>query len=101
MKELDAFEDELIERFRQHPVFLGVDRMSEDAFHDVLLQRRFLSPTFTTVYDLAIDLLTDQRAVRIARVIIREESPDDKSSGPPPSHREDMKTDILQLGVPW
>ena len=52
------------------------------------------------MYDLAIDLLTDERAVRIARVIIREEYPDNKSSGPPPSHREDMKTDILQLRVP-
>jgi hypothetical protein len=101
MKELDDFEDELIERFRQHPVFRGVDRIPEDAFHDILLQRRFLSHTFTTVYDLAIDLLTDERAVRIARVIIREEYPDDKSSGPPPSHREDMKSDILRLGVSW
>ncbi|MGH3759737.1 hypothetical protein [Actinophytocola sp.] len=101
MKELDDFEDGLIERFRQHPVLRDIDRLSEDAFHDILLQRRFLSHTFTTVYDLAIDLLTDEQAIRIARVIIREEYPDDKSSGPPPSHREDMKCDILRLGVSW
>ncbi|GAB2983649.1 hypothetical protein [Saccharothrix stipae] len=101
MKELDHFEDELIERFRSHPVLAAMDDLPEQDFHAVLLQRRFVSHTFTSAYDLAIDLLTDERAVEIARVIIREEYPHDRGEALTPSHREDMKTDLLGLGVTW
>jgi hypothetical protein len=99
VQELDEFEDALIERFRRHPVLRALEELSEPDFHAILLQRRFLSLSFTTAYDLAIDLLNDERAIRIARSIIREEYPDDKGSGSTPSHREDMKDDILRLGV--
>ncbi|GAA1345937.1 hypothetical protein [Saccharothrix algeriensis] len=101
MKELDEFEDALVERFREHPVLAAVDDLPERDFHAVLLQRRFLSHAFTSAYDLAIDLLTDEEAVEIARVIIREEYPRDKGDALTPSHREDMKNDLLALGVPW
>lgn len=101
MQELDEFEDELIARFERHPVLAAVDDLPESDFHRILLQRRFLSHAFTSAYDLAVDLLTDERALRVARVIIREEYPRDKGDALTPSHREDMKTDILRLGVTW
>lgn len=99
MQELDSFEDALIERFKQHPVLADIGRLSADDFAAVLLQRRFLSLAFTPAYDLAIDLLRDEVGVRIARIILREEYPD--NNGHTRSHREDMKEDILRLGVSW
>lgn len=100
MKDLDEFEDALIERFRDHPVLRGLAGLAEPDLHTVLLQRRFLSLAFTPTYDLAIDLLTDEQSKQIARVILREEYPEDTTPGATPSHREDMMTDMLRLGVP-
>lgn len=97
MHELDEFEDEQIARFREHPVLRRVDRLTDAEFHEVLLQRRFLSLAFTPAYDLAIDLLTDRQSLRVARAILREEYPDE--DGRTPSHREEMTEDILRLGV--
>ena len=97
MQDLNDYEDDLIERFRQHPVLANMAALSEREFAAVLLQRRFVSLAFTPAYDLAIDLLRDETVVRAARVILREEYPD--SRGYTPSHREDMREDILALGV--
>jgi len=97
MRELDDDEDALIEQFRRHPVLRNAEQLCEADFLDVLLQRRFLSLTFTAAYDLAIDLLTDEQGVRIARVILREEYPD--ASGLALSHRELLKEDLFALGV--
>lgn len=99
MNELDAYEDDLIARFQAHPVLAGFDDLPESVFHAILLQRRFLSHTFTSAYDMAIDLLADESVIEIARVIIREEYPHDQGEAHTPSHREDMKADILRLGV--
>ncbi|GAA3647300.1 hypothetical protein GCM10022224_007670 [Nonomuraea antimicrobica] len=98
MQELDDFEDGLIEAFKRHPVLAGVPRLPDADFAALLLQRRFLSLAFTPAYDLAIDLLTDESGLRIARTILREEYPG--SHGRTRSHREDMKEDLLRLGVP-
>lgn len=97
MRELDQLEDALIERFRGHPVLAGVERLAESDFLALLLQRRFVSLAFTTAYDLAIDLLTDEPARRMARVILREEYPG--PAGDVPSHREELVADLLALGV--
>jgi hypothetical protein len=97
MRELDEFEDKLIDRFKEHPVLANVTLLSDHDFTTLLLQRRFVSLAFTPVYDLAIDLLRDEVGVRIARIILREEYPD--SGGHTRSHREDMKDDLLRLGV--
>jgi hypothetical protein len=97
MRQLDQFEDELIERLKEHPVLANVALLSDDDFAAILLQRRFVSLGFTPAYDLAIDLLNDETARRIARTILREEYPD--SSGHTRSHREDMKEDLLHLGI--
>ena len=71
--------------------------LEDDDFRDILLQRRFLSLAFTPAYDLAIDLLTDEEGLEIARVILREEYP--RPEGRTRSHREDMKEDLLRLGI--
>jgi hypothetical protein len=97
MDDLDRFEDDLIERFRAHPVLQNLTSLTDDDFHEILLQRRFLSLAFTPAYDLAIDLLTDERGLEIARVILREEYPGPE--GRTRSHREDMKEDLLRLGI--
>ncbi|GAA2582996.1 hypothetical protein GCM10010411_14560 [Actinomadura fulvescens] len=98
LHELDEFEDALIDRFKRHPVLADVTRLADEDFAEILLQRRFLSLAFTPAYDLAIDLLEDEAGLRIARVILREEYPDD--SGHTRSHREDMTEDLIRLGVP-
>jgi hypothetical protein len=97
MRELDEFEDELIERFTGHPVLANLAQLPDDDFARVLLQRRFVSLGFTPAYDLAIDLLRDEAGLRIARVILREEYPD--GSGHTRSHREDLRDDLLALGI--
>src|SRR5687768_6666740 len=97
MDHLNVFEDGLIEQFRQHPVLVNLDALSDAGFAGVLLQRRFISLAFTPAYDLAIDLLRDDVVVRTARLILREEYPD--SRGYTPSHREDMRDDMFALGI--
>ncbi|MFD7910730.1 hypothetical protein ACFV30_08360 [Streptomyces sp. NPDC059752] len=97
MWELDRFEDDLIEQYRQHPVLANVTQLPEEEFAEILLQRRFLSLAFTPAYDLAIDLLQDEVGLRTARKILREEYPD--ARGNTKSHREDMTDDMLQLGI--
>ncbi|MGW5849205.1 hypothetical protein ACWFQ8_14850 [Streptomyces sp. NPDC055254] len=97
MQELDTFEDDLIERYRRHPVLEDIGLLPDEDFTAILLQRRFLSLAFTPAYDLAIDLLRDETALRTARLILREEYPD--THGYTPSHREDMTRDMEALGV--
>ena len=93
----DAFEADLLERFSAHDALAGVEGMSDDAFLEMLLQRRFLSLLFPVMYDLGIDALDDEGAVRLVREILREEYPD--ASGATPSHREDLVSDLLVLGA--
>lgn len=97
LEELDDLEDRRIARFRDHPVLARVGELGTADLHAVLLQRRFVSHQFTPAYDLVIDLLQDEVALRIARGILREEYPD--GSGHTPSHREDMKSDLVALGI--
>src|SRR4051794_14999173 len=93
----DASEAGLLARFTAHGVFDDIEARSQDAFLALLLQRRFLSLLFPVVYDIGIDGLTDERAVRLVREILREEYPD--ASGASRSHREDLVCDLLALGA--
>jgi hypothetical protein len=99
VRDLDEFEDNLIAEFRGHPVLRDIETVPEETLHEILLQRRFVSLAFTPAYDLAIDLLTDEQAIRTARVILREEYPEGTTPGGTPSHREDMVTDLLAVGI--
>jgi hypothetical protein len=93
----DGSEAELLARFTAHDVFARIERLDQDAFLDVLLQRRFLSLLFPVVYDAGIDGLSDPAAVRLVREILREEYPD--ATGATPSHREELVVDLLALGA--
>jgi hypothetical protein len=93
----DADEARLLARFTAHRVFADVERLADDAFLAVLLQRRFLSLLFPVVYDVGIDGLTDETAITLVREILREEYPD--PSGATPSHREDLVADLLAIGA--
>lgn len=93
----DSVEDELLVRFTAHPVFTGIEQIEQDAFLEILLQRRFLSLMFPVMYDIGIDGLTDPVAVKLVREILREEYPD--PSGETPSHREDLVADLVALGA--
>jgi hypothetical protein len=93
----DDIEGELLARFTAHPVFTEIERLPQETFLDVLLQRRFLSLLFAVVYDVGIDGLTDRTALVLVREILREEYPD--PSGNTPSHREDLVHDLLALGA--
>ncbi|MET9852882.1 hypothetical protein ABZY57_08050 [Streptomyces sp. NPDC006450] len=97
LRELDGFENGLIERFEEHPVLANITRLPDEDFTALLLQRRYVSLAFTPSYDLAIDLLRDAEGLRIARFILREEYPG--ATGHAPSHREDMTEDLRRLGV--
>ncbi|MDJ0675947.1 MAG: hypothetical protein QNJ36_11285 [Calothrix sp. MO_167.B42] len=97
MIELDKIEDELIVQFKNHSVFQNIKSISQEKFLEILIQRRFLSLTLTTVYDIAIDSLTDLESIKIARQILREEYPD--FNGNTPSHREDLVYDLMLLGA--
>lgn len=97
LESLDTFEDDLIAKFKGHPLFAGLARLPEEDFAEVLLQRRFLSLAFTPAYDLVIDLLEDDEALRIARIILREEYPDE--TGCTKSHREETLDDLMRIGI--
>lgn len=93
----DVLEGELLARFTGHRVFTEIERRPQEAFLEVLLQRRFLSLLFPVMYDVGIDGLTDETAIRLVREILREEYPD--PSGGTPSHREDLVHDLVALGA--
>ena len=93
----DAAEAQLLARFTAHPVFTGIEQVGQDAFLEILLQRRFLSLMFPVMYDVGIDGLMDPTAIKVVREILREEYPD--PSGETPSHREDLVADLMTLGA--
>lgn len=93
----DASESALLAGFTAHGVFAAIEQLDDAAFLEVLLQRRFLSLLFGVVYDIGIDGLADETAIRLVREILREEYPD--PAGGTPSHREDLVADVLALGA--
>lgn len=97
LDDLDVYENVLIQRFQQHPCLHNLASLSQASFVGLLLQRRFLSLAFTPVYDMAIDGLTYPKGKQIARRILREEYPGER--GTEPSHRENLVSDLLQIGL--
>jgi len=93
----DSSEAALLARFTARPVFQTIKLRPQSEFLGMLLQRRFLSLMFPAIWDVGIDALTDEMAIRVVRQILREEYPD--ASGGTPSHREDLVHDLLVLGA--
>lgn len=79
------------------PVLRGAANLPDDAFHHLLLQRRFVSLAFTPFYDMVIDALESPRARLVCRQVLREEYPD--AAGNAPSHRELLVTDLVAMGL--
>ncbi len=79
---------------------LELDRAT---FYEILLQREWVSYCFTPVYDIIQNRLSPLSITikPTIRQIIQEEYPD--SGWPPtgevPSHREDLVTDLISMGV--
>ncbi len=93
----DSTERGFVDRLLSHPVLCQMDSLPEGLFLEVLLQRRFISLIFPVVYDVGIDALGDDAAIRLVRQIVREEYPD--ASGRTPSHREELVHDLVSLGA--
>jgi len=72
----------MLAAFAAHEVFRDVEQRGQEAFLEILLQRRFLSLQFSLVYDIGIDGLTDRDALRLVREILREEYPDASGAAP-------------------
>lgn len=99
IKDLDTVEDDLIEKFRRHPILSNLDKISNKNFIELLLQRRFISYlSFMPLYDLAIDgLRGNNLALKVSRKIEREEYPGNENTL---SHRELFFQDLISIGVP-
>ncbi|TKB94827.1 MAG: hypothetical protein E8D40_00745 [Nitrospira sp.] len=82
---------------------LNIARLSRADFHRILLQRKEISYEFTGIYDAILSLLTKRAhsGVQAIRRIIREEYLDTSAlpMGDMPSHREDLKSDLISLGI--
>jgi hypothetical protein len=74
------------------------ERVPKSIFYEILLQRYWLSLSFTPVYDAVLNFLTIEAdsAKPILREIIQEEYPLGVNT---PSHREDLMTDLVQMGI--
>jgi hypothetical protein len=94
---LNRWERELIDRFKTIPLFRALPDMPDQEFLDLLLQRRFISLMHTEIYDLAIDGLLGESAIRKARRILRQAYPG--SDGTLPSHQELLRHGLELIGV--
>jgi hypothetical protein len=95
--EADELEHQLLDRLIGHTALQNIEALPQQQLLQMLLQRRFISHIFTTVYDIGIDGLANSDALKVARQIVREEYPD--PSGRKPSHREDLVDDLIILGA--
>ncbi|MBK8277545.1 MAG: hypothetical protein IPK92_17505 [Nitrospira sp.] len=100
---LDKIEDEGIERLKLVISKLRPETMKFEKLAEVLLQRYWISQEFTHIYDAGQDRLTLQAiaARPTIRRIIREEYPNDRGAWRTPSHREDLVSDLLNVGISW
>src|SRR5688500_2075073 len=64
-----------MEELRNHKVLRNIGWFTPEDFLGVLLQRRFISFAFTSIYDFAIDALQDKTSKVLAGRILRDEYP--------------------------
>jgi hypothetical protein len=103
LSDIDAIEQQGIEKLQSSIGRLRLGKLKFENFAEILLQRYWISQEFTHIYDAGQDRLTS-RAYEVRptiRRIIREEYPNDRGAWKTPSHREDLVTDLLNLGVTW
>ncbi len=94
LEELDSYENQLINEFNSQRVLSSLNKLSDESFRQLLLQKRFHSLAFTPLYDAAIDGLSNKNAIDTCRQIVREEYPPAL-----PSHREDLASDLKTVGI--
>lgn len=101
LEELDDLESRSEKKLRETIAGLKPDCAPIKEIHRILLQRYWLSEEFTHIYDVALNRLTlaSSDAQEVVRRIIREEYPVDERGWRTPSHREDLVTDLVHLGV--
>jgi hypothetical protein len=102
LKELDKFELQCSRELENLLARLNPEEMPVSTLHAILLQRYWISEEFTHIYDVSLNRMTDasSEAQEIVRRIIRDEYPiDPNKNWKTPSHREDLVTDLLRLGI--
>lgn len=90
----DAFENDLIQQFRQHRFFERVSQFSDARYTNYLLQRALLSLEFERWQLTALLGLRAEAAKQVVRHIIKEEIPRGR-----PTHKENLLHDLNQIGV--
>lgn len=101
LKDFDAAEVFLIEKFRKHAFFKSIATIPEEAFRSALLQKMFHAFQFSPLVDFCINRMKDSEARSAAREIIREEYPSNTEGDKRwnrSSHREDLFHDLLEVG---
>jgi len=92
---LDDFENTLISQFETACGFESLREVSASKQREALLQRRFLSLAFTPIFDIAINGVSNAKALNVLKELICEEYPIRE-----PSHRELLIHDLLQIEIP-
>ncbi len=90
----DAFENQLIERFREHPFLRQVKTLTDEEFTQWLLQLGHLSANFIRWEDRAKLPLDSESAKEVVREILRDEIPRNK-----PTHQDNRFYDLRRIGV--
>ncbi|NES81004.1 MAG: hypothetical protein F6K10_06140 [Moorea sp. SIO2B7] len=99
IEKLNECEIALINKFKSHPLFVNIDKITWNEFLYILIQRRYLSLSIVNVYDFVIDALSDETIKQTVRRILHEEYPRNAKGIPLPSHRELLFQDLLNLGA--
>jgi hypothetical protein len=101
LEQLDELENSCENKLRAALDRLRPDTTPIKEIHRILLQRYWISEEFTHIYDLALNRISPKAAdaQEVIRRIIREEYPVDERGWRTPSHREDLVTDLLHIGV--
>ncbi|MBS3175284.1 hypothetical protein J4440_05360 [Candidatus Woesearchaeota archaeon] len=73
IQQLETYEFDLVQRFRNNPSLLRAMNLSSHAFENILLQKRFLSKNFKTFYRNGIENIQDLELKAVAKKILAEE----------------------------
>lgn len=91
---LNALEEDLLDRFRRHPIWHLLREAPDNAVRKLMLQDRFQSLAFTPLCDQVLDGLCDPEARDVVRWLIQEEYPQRGAT-----HRENLLLDLEAIGI--